>query len=240
MKTKIFLISSVLVFSIPSWAEVETKNFEAGNIKTLDVHNGAGYTNVIGIQSNKFEIKADKVTFDEHCNLIMEVKKDVLQVDLRGDRNSKCKVNFDIQVPLKTNITLDNGSGDAKIKGTSGNIKYDLGSGDTSIEADGSELKGDSGSGSLTVNGWFKDAAISIGSGHIQLTYLQCPDHGTISIMGGSGDADIYLPADSLIRATHMAGSGKFETEFTNAQNPKLVISMQSGSGDLTLKKIKK
>jgi DUF4097 and DUF4098 domain-containing protein YvlB len=220
--------------------DVETKDFAASAIRTLEVQNGNGDVKIISTSSNKASVTVTKIEFVEACRLIVELngKTLVTKVD-RPDSipGKRCKVNFAISVPANTTLDLATGSGDIDLVGMNGELTFRTGSGDIQGKAELTKITGRTGSGDVELSGLVGPAEIHSGSGDIKLTYKTIPARGGLELMTASGSSEIILPREAKISTLFLAGSGTLQNELGESPKASFRIIGRSGSGDMKIKK---
>lgn len=236
MKT---LIVTIILLGLSSLASAESKEFDLAGISEVEVDNGSGDISITAVHSGKATVTATKRQFGEHCKLTIEKKGRTLFVGVEkaGVFKDDCEVDFDITAPKTAMLDLDSGSGDIKVKGTSGDLNFNIGSGDLDVDADVKKLEGKTGSGDVSIKGLTAGGTLKTGSGEINLVYDVAPALGELDIKTGSGGAEIIFPKNATIRTSFMAGSGELINELGDTPNSKFKISMKAGSGSLHIKK---
>lgn len=236
MKT---LIVAMIALGLSGLANAESKEFDLGGISEVEVNNGSGDISITAVNSGKATVTATKKQFGEHCKLTIEKKGKTLFVGVEktGVFKDECEVDFDITAPKAAMLDLDSGSGDIKVKGTSGDLNFNIGSGDIDVDAEVKKLDGKTGSGDVSIKGLTTGGNLKTGSGEINLVYDVAPALGELDIKTGSGGAEIVFPKNATIRASFMAGSGLLINELGDTPDSKFKISMKAGSGNLHIKK---
>lgn len=238
---KILCVVLLSVSCIALAAMTETTTFDVSKIKSLDITNMSGEVEVKATQSTKAKVKTEKIEFSKNCILKTELKNSTLEIKVErasGFKKGNCRVDFDIAVPAKVAVNVKSGSGDIEVKGTQGKIDAKIGSGEIDIEARVEELEANTGSGDIEVKGLIGNANIQAGSGDVKLTYQQCPSDGTVDIRTGSGDVLLKLPSSSVVSTSLKTGSGRVTNEFGDSDKAKLKVSMRTGSGNISIKKV--
>ncbi|WP_327086450.1 DUF4097 domain-containing protein [Nonomuraea sp. NBC_01738] len=126
-----------------------------------------------------------------------------------------CHVNYRIEVPKGLLVKTHTGSGDITLRQLSAIFEATTGSGDI----EGSGLAG-------------KKVTVDTGSGAVELKMTGAPDD--VKLETGSGDVKLYLPKgpyDLDVRT----GSGESQLDLTDTPGDPHRISLQSGSGDLSV-----
>ena len=237
MTTSAMTLGILISLSAPV-GQKETRTFDASGLDSLQVANGAGDVRVRAGDGSVATVNINKVRFDRGCKLTTEAKGRQLVIELRTEPSMfgpSCKVDFDIVVPKKFDMSFKVGSGGVEVDGTTGRIKVKIGSGHTEIAANVSELEVKTGSGRVDVDGLMGPATVKAGSGEIRLGYARVPKGTRLDIRTGSADAQVRLPTGTTVRANLRAGSGTVRNRFADSDNPDLEVSMRAGSGDLVI-----
>lgn len=255
-----FLASSALSSS------TEKKEFNGNGLEQLSLVNTSGSVKISTSEDDKAHVTAHKVVFGEKCSLQMLQSGSELSVKVKKESgffsflnffdSTTCKVNFEIKLPAKVALNLKNGSGDLQVIDTVGKIEFEIGSGDTDISANSEKVLGKSGSGFVKISGKIGESTLTVGSGNIDInglsgiadlktgsgdlrvSYNSVPSTGSLNLKSGSGSATVFLPKDSKVSTDLLSGSGKVYNELDEATDAGFKISMKTGSGDLTLKKL--
>jgi len=234
-----FLAIICLLFPTLSFADVEIKEFSAAGLQAVKVSNISGDVTIFTTSGNKASVTVRKLYFSENCSLAMEKSGDVLSImtlETSGNGGS-CRVHYDIRVHRDVSLDIKNGSGDVEVIGTRGDIRFNLGSGNIRINAVVSNLEGVSGSGNIDASGLTGDAILKVGSGNIKLSYSSSPKRGELTVLTGSGDTNIYMPAATRIVSDMTTGSGLISSEIESSSDAQFRVMLKSGSGNLSINK---
>lgn len=170
----------------------------------------------------------------------------------------------------KTDVKGENGSGDVYFKGNPGRLRLTAGSGDMQV-ASGTDSgpvsvhtgSGDvgfsgsattlslgTGSGDITATAEVTKAAkLGSGSGDIVVHWKKVAAGASIRSSSGSGDVDMYFPADTVIGGRISTGSGEVNTDFPalihgshhsytlSGGDGAIQVDVGTGSGDVSLHK---
>lgn len=236
-----FVVLACVFAAAVSQAQVakETKEFDPTGITQIEVANPSGKITIEALETGNVIVTAEKKKFGQFCELKMEQNGKKLNVLVKrtGFFKPDCEVDLTIKAPKTAGLDLDTGAGDITVKGTKGDLNFDVGSGNVTVDAEIHKLKGDTGSGNITIKGLTKGGDLDVGSGNVSLTFITAPTTGTLKIDSGSGSAIIALPTATKYHTAFSAGSGKLTTELAETPKSSFKISMDSGSGDLTIKK---
>lgn len=242
---KIMTVALLGLFSAMALAAKESKDFDAKNVKVLNVKNSSGEIRISVSADAKAYVVADKIKFEKACELQSKTFGDELIVNVETGsffgswfQSGDCKVNLEIKVPRLITVNVKSGSGDVEVLGTTGAVDVSLGSGNIAIIADVSRLTAKVGSGSVKIQGLSGDANVKTGSGDVSLTYKSTPTKGDVDLKTGSGDAIVFVPVGTKLLSDFKAGSGKLYNEMGDTSEAGFKISMRAGSGDLSIKKV--
>jgi len=230
----------LLVASSITYAATDHRVYDAHDIHSIFIKSGSGNIKIGASQDEKIHIALLKRQFDDNCKLLIEKANKVLIIKSTNKswlKSSNCEVDFGLKIPKAINLDLKSGSGDLSIADIKGKLKFSLGSGDVTINADISNIDGQTDSGSIYIKGLTGDANLQSGSGDINLVYHSLPDAGKINIKTASGDAELCLPSQSKVLTDLRTSNGHISNAFKDSKHPDFKISIQSGSGSVTLKK---
>ena len=237
---RIVLVLLLVLTPAALWADTVSREFDAAGLNSLSVINTSGDINISVSNSGKALVIANKIRFPEGCNLEMERSGGELSVETKaGWSGGSCRVHFDIKIPEAVSVDLKNGSGDVDVGGTNGPIDFKLGSGDIKIKGQVTDLDGSNGSGNVNVSGLVGSVNLKMGSGDIKLEYPSPPDRGNVKIKNGSGDTTIIFPEGSVILTDLTTGSGRIFNEIGDTAGAPFRVTVQSGSGKLSVRKSK-
>jgi DUF4097 and DUF4098 domain-containing protein YvlB len=147
----------------------------------------------------------------------------VIRVGDRSDRLRGVSITYNIEVPAKATVRLENGSGDLETSGIEGSAEMTTGSGDIRAHniRQGIILK--TGSGDIELRDAGRDVRANTGSGDILLAEVD----GDVLATTGSGDITVQRPGG---RVTLRTGSG--EVELTGAPAD---VRIRTGSGNIRI-----
>ena len=230
---------AMIVLGLFSLANAETKEFDLAGISKVEVNSRSGDVSITAVDAGKATVTATKKQFGENCKLTIEKKGRTLfvEVEKTGVFKDDCEVDFEITAPKTVVLDLDSGSGEIKVKGTSGDLSFNVGSGAVDIDAEIKKLEGKSGSGGVSIKGLTTGGSLRSGSGAINLVYRVAPVLGELDIKTGSASAEIVLPKATKVRTSFTAGSGELTNEIGDSPDSKFKISMMAGSGNLHIKR---
>lgn len=127
-----------------------------------------------------------------------------------------CSVDYVVQVPERTRVTIDNGSGDVTVGGALGALTLKAGSGDI----EGTQLDTDS-------------VVSESGSGDTDLQFAVAPNGVTVD--SGSGDVTVDVPSGSTYATQVDTGSGSERVAISTDPSSARSIRVKTGSGDVDL-----
>lgn len=170
----------------------------------------------------------------------------------------------------KTDVKGESGSGDVYFKGNpgrlhltagsgdmqvasgidSGPVSVHTGSGDVGFSGSATTLSLGTGSGDITATAEVTKAAkLGSGSGDIVVHWKKVAAGASIRSSSGSGDVDMYFPADTVIGGRISTGSGEVNTDFPalihgshhsytlSGGDGAIQVDVGTGSGDVSLHK---
>jgi hypothetical protein len=213
----------------------EYREYDFNALEKIRVTNTSGKITVNPMPAQKVIIAITKKKFSERCTAdITRPSIDLVLVEVNKPLGEVCEADIDLQVPKDVALDITSGSGGVAITGNDGALHFSLGSGSLIAKGDFKSIDGKSGSGDVKIEGLTHGGNINVGSGRVELSFLDNPQ-GQFDVKTGSGAATLKFPKDSKINAALEAGSGATTSEFEN--NPSgYGVSVKSGSGDLTVK----
>ncbi len=233
------LIFLTLLLSLRLQASTETKEFSGKNIVRVELENQIGKVKIIGKDTDKVTVTAEKVKFSDKCNLSYKQSHKVIEIE--SDKKSffsdaDCEVNFTVGVPKRIDLDLKNSRGQIDVFGTSGKLEVKVASGNVHVQSEVEDLEAKAGSGNIEVNGLLGNADVKIGAGDIKLTYAKDPGKGEVDIKSGAGDATLFFPPKMKVHSKILLGSGDAYNEIGDFKDAKFLISFKAGSGTLNIK----
>lgn len=205
-------------------------------VGTLRVDAGAGTLSIKGVEGiDQFRVAAKLCASDER-------RLGGLGVTLRGDRldttypsirsgafswggNGYARINLAVEVPIETNLRVDDGSGITYIDGT-GDVILNDGSGNIFIRDVGS-LTVEDGSGNLNITAVIGDVRLEDSSGNLEIRDVS----GNVVISDGSGNVTIREVAGDV---TISDGSGSIRVQAVGGS----VLMDETGSGGVTVRDV--
>ncbi len=214
-------------------------NLSTDRISALDIINGAGDIDISSYDGQDIQVNATIVSKKYRS---MERFKEIFQRDmvlaldreseyavLRGHnkpnlrKNPEIQIHFDIQIPARLDVDIDDGSGAIRVTALSGHVEIEDGSGDIEISEVSNNINIEDGSGAITINHTQGDIKIEDGSGSITISNSE----GHIEIDDGSGEITLTrVNGDKEIED----GSGDI-----SVKNSAGDVDIDDGSGDITL-----
>jgi DUF4097 and DUF4098 domain-containing protein YvlB len=202
---------------------------------TLDVNDDGTFND--RNRGRRVRITGDGSGLEAAANLVVSIPAGkTVALNLGVGSVNVSNVNGNISVDAAADVTtentkgslsLDTGSGSAKITNADGDLTIDSGSGEVTIsKVKGSILKLDSGSGDIRADAITVDKAdLDSGSGEVTISGLGAR---TILLDSGSGDVDIALTGD-VDRLDIDSGSGSVTLRIPSTLGAELDIDAGSG-----------
>lgn len=134
-----------------------------------------------------------------------------------GSSKAGCSIDYSLEVPEGTRITVETGSGDVQLDGTLGVIAAKTGSGDVELD----DLRSAS-------------VSASTGSGDIDVSLKSAPD--TLNLATGSGDVKAKLPEEATYDVVKSTRSGDEKVDIQTSSTSVHKVKIDTGSGDIELK----
>jgi len=239
----LLLVGSIVTCSIITGAAVMTgtappefREYQAIGVDKIHIENTSGKITVSPMAIDKVEISATKRKFSDKCSYQTE-KTEYNEIHVKVERSigEDCEVDVDIKVPKDADLNIWSGSGPVQISDMEGNLIFNLGSGSVTAKGKFKKVDGKSGSGAVDIAGLTTGGTISVGSGPVNLRYLDYPT-GRMDVKTGNGDANISFPKGSKVNASLSTGSGDVVNEIGTYESAEFGLSVKTGSGDLKIK----
>jgi DUF4097 and DUF4098 domain-containing protein YvlB len=241
--SRLVFVGSVVTCSVITGAAVMTgtappefQEYQALTVDKIRIENTSGKITVSPMIVDKVEISATKRKFSDRCSYRTE-KTEYNEIHVKVERpiGEDCEVDLDIKVPKEANLNIWSGSGPVNITGMEGNLTFNLGSGSVTANGKFKKVEGKSGSGSVDIAGLTTGGSISVGSGPVNLRFLDYPT-GRMDVKTGNGDTNISFPKGSKVNASLNTGSGDVVNELGTYESADFGITVKTGSGDLKIK----
>ncbi|GAA0920575.1 hypothetical protein [Nonomuraea longicatena] len=111
--------------------------------------------------------------------------------------NPRCTVDYQISVPVETDLVAETGRGELSVSGLYGNLRLTSLSGNVRISGIVGGVWARSGSGSITAEGMRADRAdVETGAGDLDLTFHQPPDD-IRAVVRTEGEVRVRVPAST-------------------------------------------
>lgn len=222
MKSKAMVFAAIFLFGSLAFSaqEVKTLKLLAEGINKLEINCGAGFLKVQGVEGlNAIEVKAEiyargvdkedmKEFIEDHIKLSLEQKGSRAVLVSEVENHSffsfrDASIDLTVNVPIKMDLKIDDGSGSIDIKNITGNLYVEDGSGGIHVENIQGDLEIDDGSGEIEVRGISGDVVIDDGSGSISVANIG----GSVTVDDGSGSIDIDgVEKDLTLKETGSGG----------------------------------
>lgn len=166
---------------------------DAAGASQIVVDVGAGDLTVVG-QDGTTDVTVSGTAYarsDEDLDrvrLIANRDGDVVRIRTDIPRNVRGRIDLEMTLPQGVNVEIEDSSGDAEVRGLSGErIDVEDSSGDLSIQDVSGALNVEDSSGGLRIRGVVGDVTIEDSSGDIEVENVQ----GRLEIDDSSGDIDV-------------------------------------------------
>jgi len=228
----------------------ETLTLAAADLKNLSINCGAGYLNVQGVDGlDQIEvsavlevrgISADDLAAFKKEYVTLKLEKVAGRAELTASIDSDfslarlfeggndARIDLDVRLPRRLDLTIDDGSGDMTIHDCGGNVGVVDGSGDVRLTNINGQVKVDDGSGSIFLSKINGRLRIDDGSGDIELNEAGAD----VRVDDGSGEINLSRVLGSV---TIDDGSGDIVIDGVE----KDVIIEEAGSGGVEIRNVK-
>lgn len=216
-------------------ANVQNRQLQlnANNLQQLVAETEAGDLQIIGEKGREqIEVEA-RINFDkpEHLELTLEAKGDAAVLIARNKENvsfgyvNNASVDLVVRVPERFALKLEDGSGDTRVEGLTGDVLVADGSGNL-IVSGANQLNVEDGSGDVSISQIAGHATVDDGSGNLRISQIA----GNLTLTDGSGDIEI-----SQVQGTVRLEDGSGDIRV--AQAGALTVE-DDGSGELSYQQI--
>ena len=205
----------------------------ANNLQQLVAETEAGDLHIIGEKGREqIEVEA-RINFDniDQLELTLEAKGNAAVLVARNKEQvsfgyvDNASIDLVVRVPERFALKLEDGSGDTRVEGLTGDLLIADGSGNLQVSG-GRQVTIEDGSGNLSLAQTSGNVSIDDGSGDISASQIG----GTLTLTDGSGDVEINQVKGTV---TIEDGSGDIRV----AQAGGLTVD-DDGSGELSYQQI--
>ncbi len=205
----------------------------ASNLQQLVAETEAGDLHIIGEKGREqIEVEA-RINFDkiDQLELTLEAKGNAAVLVARNKEQvsfgyvDNASIDLVVRVPERFALKLEDGSGDTRVEGLTGDLLIADGSGNLQVSG-GRQVTIEDGSGNLSLAQTTGNVSIDDGSGDIRISQIG----GTLTLTDGSGDVEINQVQGTV---TIEDGSGDIRV----AQAGGLTVD-DDGSGELSYQQI--
>lgn len=227
MRQLFLALPFVIVVSSVSATEAVNRDFEAAQIKKLEIKNPKGEVIVIGSRgAKKISFTHEKIQFDSKCRFQQETGAGLLKLSVSHESGlfdkANCVSKIIVNVPSALGeIEVSTGSGHVKFAGVDSAVDFKTATGN--VEIKGENLKSVSG---------------KTATGNISLSYVNCPKRADIDLMTATGDTEVFLGPGCKIRTGYKSATGDLFNEIGDTEDYQVLLSMKSASGNLKVKKL--
>ncbi len=217
----------------PAHIQNRQLQLNANNLQQLVAETEAGDLHIIGEKGREqIEVEA-RINFDniDQLELTLEAKGNAAVLVARNKEQvsfgyvDNASVDLVVRVPERFALKLEDGSGDTRVEGLTGDLLIADGSGNLQVSG-GRQVTIEDGSGNLSLAQTSGNVSIDDGSGDISASQIG----GTLTLTDGSGDVEISQVQGTV---TIEDGSGDIRV----AQAGGLTVD-DDGSGELSYQQI--
>lgn len=217
----------------PAHIQNRQLQLNANNLQQLVAETEAGDLHIIGEKGREqIEVEA-RINFDniDQLELTLEAKGNAAVLVARNKEQvsfgyvDNASVDLVVRVPERFALKLEDGSGDTRVEGLTGDLLIADGSGNLQVSG-GRQVTIEDGSGNLSLAQTTGNVSIDDGSGDINASQIG----GTLTLTDGSGDVEISQVQGTV---TIEDGSGDIRV----AQAGGLTVD-DDGSGELSYQQI--
>ena len=239
----ILMLIPILVFA-GTIKEIKIFELSIQGIEVLVVNCGPGSLYIKGVEDrDKIRVTAEievengrKDDFQKfiESNVRLNLEKQNNEALLISDfgefspNELEARINLMIEVPLKLNVNITDGSGAIQIQNLVGNVTMDDDSGKIQVENISGKVIINDGSGKIDLEDIRGNVTVKDGSGSIQVDQII----GDVYVMDGSGDLTI-LHIDGNVTVSDDSG------DIDISDVSKAVFISESGSGELNIERVR-
>jgi hypothetical protein len=275
-----FLIPSILIARSPAIKGSFERSLNVSGPVDLEVSTGSGditirpggvsavrITGKIQAHDTSDDANAEKKVRELEQNPPIEQDGNHIRIGRLEDRElaRNVSIDYEIEVPVETQVTSTTGSGDVSVEGIRGPVKATSGSGGLKLHSIQSDVTLRTGSGDVSleeISGGRVE--VETGSGDVELRDLRCAmsvrtGSGDISAEGeltgdwtlhaGSGEITVRLPSETGFDLDARTSSGEIHTGLPIAvqgstergelrgkvKGGGVRLELRTGSGDITI-----
>ncbi|GER87609.1 hypothetical protein KDW_17710 [Dictyobacter vulcani] len=236
---------------------------------SLHVRNTHGYVHIHPGNTNTIVVTPTKHTpavgaFADNLNVSYDQNGNDNTVHVDGSSASfffsSASIDLDISVPASSALDIYNASGPIVLTNLSGQISAETGSGDIQATHLQGSIALKTGSGDIQTNTLNGTADIQSGSGNLMLQNAQLQGNsvlhtgsgnihfnggfatsGIYKLDSGSGDIELFVPADAdLMLTTHTVSGNNIQNDFNTdsiGKSPQAPVAVITGSGAIHVHK---
>jgi hypothetical protein len=151
----------------------------------------------------------------------------------RGIFDTRCGIDYRIEVPADVDVKVHNDSGNVTTTGFAGAQQLVVDSGDIEVTDASGTVDVDTDSGDVTANG-LSGASVTgtLDSGSAKLTFDKAPENVTVS--ADSGDVELGLPRNGSYQVKADVDSGDKNIDVDSGSGSRIEVS--ADSGDVTVR----
>lgn len=215
----------ILSFSLNQNIFAETKEFDAKNIKKIEIESPKGEIKVTTSSSSKIKVDVNKLKFDPKCRMAFTEEGSTLKIIIDQENMIFDKANCVTKVTVNSSKNVD--------------LKITTGTADTKVDGVEGEIDFKSATGKFEGGGLQNNFSATTATGHIALKYAQCNKRADVEILTASSDTELKLPSHCKIKVSHKSAAGDLFNEIGESNDYNLMIKVRSASGSLKILKEK-
>ena len=218
MTIRRFKLLKILVVSMPMtscYFQVDRQREElvvTELVSALSIDLGSGDVEVVGADVAETSVTARVEGERNHMEYMMI--NGVLQLRVACGSAKGCEANVLVQVPGRTSVDIETGSGDVTLRNLAGDGRFETGSGDV-----------------LGIGLRSQVTSVESGSGEVHLDFDVSP--ANVSVTTGSGDTAVIVPTGTYRVALQTGSGDESITDVEVADVAPSRIDIETGSGDV-------
>lgn len=218
-----FLFISLLHFKLMAQVKLDSKSYDAKNIKKVEINSPKGEVKVSANENGKVEVSVEKIQFDPKCRMAFSEVGTTLKIVIDQENiifdKANCVTKISVKMPKDIPLEISTGTSSVSTEGITSEIGFK------------------SATGPFMGIGLNSNFSAATATGAINLKYANCPNRADIDLMTASSDAEITFSKNCKLKVSHKSATGELFNEIGESKDYKVKVSMKSASGSLKILK---
>jgi hypothetical protein len=151
----------------------------------------------------------------------IQQQRNLIRVGFQGFGAPGVRIDYVIELPSKSQVHIDDGSGNLSVNGMAGPVTATTGSGNIDLGQIQGDVQTSTGSGGIHLNAITGSVQANTGSGNVLLAAAS----GSVRVLSGSGNISVTSPGNT---ATLRSGSGEIRVAGASSD-----LRARTGSGTI-------